>query len=216
MTGAAGGGISLINALCAYFRPLTLFSPFRILRSSLFLIGMVLIMISGFRSLLLTATIIFLLASYFRNGWSDIAVSLVGLLFGALFLIFFNSFVHPLPLSMQRALSALPGHWDSRAVNDATGSTEWRLQMWKDIPKGRQYIRNRIMGDGFGFSRAELQALERQKFGTGEMAQEDFMIIGAFHNGPLSAIRFAGVVGLVLYYVLLIYSARYRLASYSE
>ncbi len=209
LTGVAGGGLSLTAALCAYFRPLTLFNPFRPLRFLLFIISIVLILMSGFRSLLLSAAVLFLLASYLHHGWSDIAVSVVGLLFGALFLIFFNSFVHPLPLSMQRTLSALPGHWDSRAVNDATGSTEWRLEMWKDIPKGTQYIHNRIMGDGFGFTRTELLALERQKFVSGEMAQEDFMIIGAFHNGPLSAIRFAGIVGLVLYYVLLIYSARY-------
>ena len=96
---------------------------------------------------------------------------------------------------MQRTLSFLPGHWDSRAVKDATGSTEWRLEMWRDIPKGTQYISDKIMGDGFGFSRAELSAMERQKFATGGMQQEDFMIIGAFHNGPLSAIRFVGVVG---------------------
>ena len=81
--------------------------------------------------------------------------------------------------------------------------------MWKDIPKGTRYINNKIMGDGFGFSRAELSAMERQQFLSGEISQEDSMIIGAFHNGPLSAVRFVGIVGLILYYMLLIYSAVY-------
>ena len=65
------------------------------------------------------------------------------------------------------------------------------------------------MGDGFGFSRAELMAMERRQFLVGEISQEDFMLIGSFHNGPLSAIRFVGVVGMLLYYVLLITSAVY-------
>jgi hypothetical protein len=209
MTGVVSGGTSLITALCSYFRPLTLINPLRFGRWFLFLIGLVLILISGFRSQLLTIAVIFLLASYFRHGWSDVAISLAGLFSGAALLIFFNMFVYPLPLSMQRTLSALPGHWDSRAVRDATGSTEWRLEMWKDIPKGTRYIKNRIMGDGFGFSRAELSAMERQKFLSGDISPEDFMIIGSFHNGPLSAIRFVGFVGLALYYTLLIYLAVY-------
>ena len=79
--------------------------------------------------------------------------------------------------------------------------------MWKDIPKGTRYINDKIMGDGFGFSRAELSAMERQKFLIGEIGQEDSMIIGSFHNGPLSAVRFVGIVGLLLYYALMIYSA---------
>jgi hypothetical protein len=81
--------------------------------------------------------------------------------------------------------------------------------MWKDIPKGSQYINNKIMGDGFGFSRAELSAMERMKFLTGDISPEDFMLIGSFHSGPLSAVRFVGVVGLALYYALMIYSAVY-------
>ena len=198
MTGVVAGGTSLIMALCSYFRPLTLINPLRFVRSFLFLIGLVLILISGFRSELLTITAIFLLASYFHRGWKDVFVSLLGIFFGAALLILFNSFIHPLPLSVQRTLSTLPGKWDSQAVKDAEDSTEWRFQMWRDIPKSTQYIHNRIMGDGFGFSRAELSAMERRKFLLGEIGQEDSMIIGSFHNGPLSAIRFVGIVGMIL------------------
>ena len=125
----------------------------------------------------------------------------------ACLLIAFNSLIHPLPLAVQRTLSALPGEWDPLAVRDASDSTEWRFQMWREIPKGTRYISNKIMGDGFGFSRAELSAMERQKFLIGEISQEDSMIIGSFHNGPLSAVRFVGIVGMLLYYALLIYSA---------
>ena len=35
------------------------------------------------------------------------------------------------------------------------------------------------------------------------------MIIGSFHNGPLSTVRFVGIVGLLLYSTFIIYSAVY-------
>jgi hypothetical protein len=51
--------------------------------------------------------------------------------------------------------------------------------------------------------------MQRQLYSAGQISQEDFMLIGAFHNGPLSTVRFVGAVGLLLYYVLLIYLAMY-------
>lgn len=212
---AIGSGGTLVTLLCSYFRPLTLI--FRPIRSLLLLTGIVLVLISGYRSQLLSVAAIFLIASYFRKGFADVMTALAGMFLAVLALILFNS-VHPLPLPMQRSLSFLPGNWDAYAVADAAGSTEWRVQMWKDVLKGTQYIHDKVMGDGFGFSRNELSAMERQLYSTGQMQQEDSMIIGAFHNGPLSAIRFVGVVGLVLYYAFLISSAVYgwRLIRASE
>ena len=37
--------------------------------------------------------------------------------------------------------------------------------------------------------------------------RESFMITGSFHSGPLSAIKYIGVVGLALYYPLMCYMA---------
>ena len=205
---SVGSGNTLILILCSYFRPLTLLMPVKPGRLFLFLVAIVLILISGFRNQLITAIAIFCLASYFRKGFTDLLPVLVGLTVAFVAVVLINA-IYPLPLGMQRTLTFLPGKWDSRAVKDAENSTEWRLQMWKDIPKSGRYIRNPVMGDGFGFSRAELQAMQREHYRTGDMSQEDFMIIGSFHNGPLSAIRFVGVVGLIIYYLLLIYTAIY-------
>jgi hypothetical protein len=214
---AIGSGVTLITLLSSYFRPLTLLSPFRPMRLLLLLMGIALVLFSGYRSQLISAIAIFLIASYFRGGLPDLFTVFGGMILGTVSLILINSF-HPLPLPMQRTLSFLPGNWNAYAVADASGSTEWRVQMWKDIPKSSKYIRDRVMGDGFGFSRAELQAMERQLYAVGQMSQEDFMIIGSFHNGPLSAVRFVGVVGLVLYYALILYAALFgwRLIRTSE
>ncbi|MDQ6911313.1 MAG: O-antigen ligase family protein [Verrucomicrobiota bacterium] len=204
-----GSGSTLVRLLCSYFRPLSTINPLRPLRLFLLLLGLVLILISGFRSTLLSAAAIFLLSCYLRNGWKDLLAALAGISLVIAALVLFNATVHPLPLPIQRTLSFLPGTWDSRAREDAAGSTEWRLQMWRDLTKGNKYIQDKIMGDGFGFSRMELQAMERQNYSTGPEMQEYFMIIGAFHNGPLSAIRYVGVVGLLLYYALMITTAIY-------
>jgi hypothetical protein len=203
-----GTGRTLIMLLCSYFRPMSLITPMYFARFFLFAVGAVLILISGFRSEFIAVAAIFAIGSYFRRGLGEALIVFGGMLVTVLVLTLVNS-VHPLPLAMQRTLSFLPGHWDSRAVKDAEASTEWRLQMWREIPKSTRYIRDRVMGDGFGFTRAELLAMERQAIRTGELSQEDSMIIGAFHNGPLSTIRFVGAVGLVLYYSLLIYVAIY-------
>ena len=217
VSGTVALGRGLIIALCSYFRPLSLLNPFRPGRVLLFIIGIILVLVSGFRSQLIGVAAIFLIASYLRKGFTDTLVALAAMFMGAIFLALINSF-YPLPLGVQRTLSSLPGQWDAVAAEDAAGSTQWRLQMWKDIPQSSRYIRNRLMGDGFGFSRAELKAMERQQYRTGDMSQEDFMLIGAFHNGPLSAIRFVGVVGMLLYYTLLIYTGVYgwRLIRASE
>ncbi|HEY4285256.1 MAG TPA: hypothetical protein VGM62_19510 [Chthoniobacterales bacterium] len=205
---AIGTGRTLITILVSYFRPLSLLVPINFVRFFLFLLGLGLILISGFRSEFITVGAIFLLASYFRRGRMEAVVVLGGMIVMLITLTLINS-IRPLPLAMQRTLSFLPGHWDSRAVKDAEDSTDWRVQMWREIPKSSRYIRDRVMGDGFGFTRAELMAMERQALRTGELSQEDSMIIGAFHNGPLSTIRFVGAVGLILYYSLLVYVAMY-------
>jgi hypothetical protein len=200
-----GSGKTLITLLCSYFRPLTLVSPARPIRVLLLILGFILVLIAGYRSQLMAVIAVFVLASYFHGGIRDLMFVLAGMVVVGGTLVLINS-AHPLPLPMQRSLSFLPGNWDAYAVADAAGSTEWRVDMWRNVSKSGRYIANPWMGDGFGFTRAELQAMERELYSTGQMSQEDFMIIGAFHNGPLSAIRFVGIVGLILYYALLIYS----------
>ena len=204
-----GTGTNLLTALCSYFRPVSLVSPAKPLRCFLFLVGLTLVLLSGFRSQLLSVAAIFILASYFHRGISEALMVFGAMFFAVIVLVLVNSAIHPLPLSVQRTLSFLPGNWDSRAARDAELSTTWRVEMWKEVSKGTRYIRDIAMGDGFGFSRQELLAMERQQYRTGEFSQEDSLIVGAFHNGPLSAIRFVGIVGLILYYSLLIYCAVY-------
>jgi len=99
------------------------------------------------------------------------------------------------------------------AKNDAEGSSEWRFYMWEVVLSTDTYIHNKLLGDGFGFSSGELQIMEQAQSGgpgfIGAANQEAFLVQGAFHSGPLSAVRYVGVVGLVFYLTLLVAAAIY-------
>jgi O-antigen ligase len=107
---------------------------------------------------------------------------------------------------MQRALSFVPAKWDADAVADAQGTTEWRVNIWKTVLTTNKYIDNKVLGDGFGYSRAQYQQMIIN--GNSGLVGENQMISGDYHSGPVSTIRFVGVVGLALFYVLLIALAR--------
>jgi hypothetical protein len=116
-----------------------------------------------------------------------------------------------LPLPAQRALSFLPGNWKYEVVQDAKGSTDWRVEMWKRALTSDRYIENKLLGDGFGFRQLDMQRLERINMNgeNYEATQEAMMLAGNYHSGPVSAIRYVGVVGLILYYAFIIALAIY-------
>ena len=204
-------GISGVKLLCSYFRPLTLVSPlygWRFLAAGLVFVTLLL---SGFRSGLVATFAYVCISSYFRRQSRDIFMFLVA---GGLALsvaALGNSRLFTLPFAAQRALSFLPGEWDYEAAKDAKGSTQWRFEIWEMVLTEDKWIRNKFLGDGFGFTRYELSLMESLS-GFGD-TQEAFMVAGTYHSGPLSAIRYAGFVGLALYLTLIGYLAMraYRL-----
>jgi hypothetical protein len=111
----------------------------------------------------------------------------------------------PLPGNLQRALSPLPGTWEQQYLTDAEGSTDWRTRMWEEALASDEWIQNKILGDGIGISAealARMQNLETSSSSqTGDalsVQQEQMMILGAYHSGPLHSIRMTGYVGLAV------------------
>jgi hypothetical protein len=202
-------GILFFLALCSYYRPLTLCAPIFPGRFLLFITSILAILLSGFRSLVAYSSAYFLLASYFRKGLREVLLVIMIGTMGLTFIAVANNKLFSLPLSAQRALSFLPGNWDYTAKKDAEGSAEWRFAMWREAFKGR-FISDRVFGDGFGFSIRELYAmaqLRSRPLVTNEEEQEHMLIVGGFHSGPISTLRFVGIFGLILYYLLLIGTA---------
>jgi hypothetical protein len=203
-------GVGLFSALLctSLWRPLTLITPIYWFRFLLFSATLVMIGLTGFRSALITIGGYVVISSVLRRGVKELfPMALIGIP-ALVLLIAMQGTIINLPLSIQRTLSFLPGKWDQVAVSEAVGSTEWRLQIWKIMLSENRFIANKLLGDGFGFSYAQLRIMETHRFSSGDSSLEDYIIVGNVHSGPLSAIRYVGYVGLAIFMVLILVSAR--------
>jgi hypothetical protein len=119
----------------------------------------------------------------------------------------------PLPGNLQRALSPLPGSWEQRYVDDAANSTEWRVEMWKEALFTDNWIKNKLLGDGLGISADELRRLQSLSEGGRDawagssgltIQQENMMLTGGYHSGPVQTVRTVGYVGLAVLLIAMI------------
>ncbi|HTS16515.1 MAG TPA: O-antigen ligase family protein [Verrucomicrobiae bacterium] len=195
-------GLGLIQFVGAYYPPRKFLNPLR-WQFLLTAVGIAAILASGFRSSLAFALASIVLASWFHRGWREVVLG--GLLGGILlgFLCYGQGRYFQLPLTAQRALGSLPGQWDeeiSQQIKTSNDRWHWWVQV---IHEG--VIKNWWIGDGFGMSETDYDLMAGGQMSFYESAE----IAGIFHNGPLTAIHSAGVVGLVLYYALIITTAVY-------
>ncbi len=214
MTGLLSAGLSSVLALCAKYNPITLISPLYPHRVMMLMIAFGAIFLSGFRSALLFAMLAFVLSALLRGRLKDLWAAGAVMLLALVLLISMQGSVLQLPLTMQRALSWLPGNWSQEAVADAEGSTQWRVEMWGWAWNDNRILRDRTWGQGFGLSLDDMNLIATSLMagqGGGSLLggsdRESFMITGSFHSGPLSTIKYIGVVGLSLYYPLMCYMA---------
>jgi hypothetical protein len=214
MNGLQNAGVSSVLALCAKYNPITLISPLYPQRVMMLAIAFGAIFLSGFRSALLFAFVAFLLSAILRGRLKDLWVAAGVGVIALVLLISMQGSVLQLPLTMQRALSWLPGDWSQEAVTDAEGSTQWRVEMWGWAWNDNRILRDRVWGQGFGLSIDDMNLIASSMMAGGGGSsllggsdRENFMITGTFHSGPLSTIKYIGVVGLALYYPLMCYMA---------
>ncbi len=184
--------------LCARYVPTTLFNPLYVVRFLLAITAVLLCLKSGHRLTVPTMLASFFICLYFREGLLPVFRN--GLVVTVILMLVVGSqgLVVDFPLTFQRSLSFLPGKWSHVAVADAEASTEWRRMMWRTVMSGDKYITSKVWGDGFGFTH---QQLNQMKDSTD--TQENFMISGDVHSGPISTIRFVGYVGLALFLVFM-------------
>jgi len=204
-------GVVAIAYLCAFYPPTSLLNPLLFWRFLLFTLAWICILYSGHRIGISLGVATIAISGYFRRGLLELIK--VGAFFLPILvvLILGNGTLFELPIVAQRALSFLPGHWNWEAVENANASSEWRFEMWHRAMDGNKYIKNKILGDGFGTSqRAQDSVREMAAVGeSGEAGMEGQLINGGFHSGPLTAIRVVGAVGLVLLYAWMIYLVIY-------
>lgn len=214
MTSLLAASLTTTVALCAKYNPLTLISPMYPMRVLLLLAALTAIFLSGYRSALLFAFVAFMLSSVLRGQLKDLWIAGAAGLTILILLIFLQGNMIQMPATMQRALSWLPGDWDEQVVADAEGSSRWRFEMWEWAWNDDRIFPERTWGQGFGLSKDDmsliasaLMAGEGAGSRLGGSDRENFMITGTLHSGPLSTIKYIGVVGFTLYYFLMCYMA---------
>jgi O-antigen ligase len=110
-----------------------------------------------------------------------------------------TAFARELPLQIQRSLSMIPYiPLDPMVRLDAQGSTDWRLEMWRDVvPQIPQYL---LVGRGYSFSGNEQFQIGQKLEGT--------ELVGDYHNGPLSVLLPFGIFGAIAFTWLLVAGIR--------
>jgi len=202
ISGTRDFGLTLILILCSLYPTKTLFNPLRI-RFWLLGLGFLMVMVAGFRSTLLGAVAVLAIAALIQQGWRGLAITILA---GSLLLaavIFGHGRLYDLPTGIQRSLSFLPGRWDPIVLADAEESSSSRFEWWLRVIK-EDVIKDWWFGDGIGVTEKEMQNVNSKT-----TFFDWFTATGGFHNGPLTTIRYAGVIGLVLFYTFMITAAVY-------
>ena len=205
-------GLAVGKATISYSSIFKLIFLQNILLSACFFASLVAILLSGFRSGMIAWCLAIGLSTYMRGGLQQVLSLFAAAVAGIVMIVVVQTAGLQVPLAAQRALSFIPISWDSRASVDAKGSVDWRLDMWQLALTSDRYIKNKVLGDGFGFDPSELRAqatLTSFRMDTSAGLQDFFLITGGYHSGPVSTIRFVGVIGLFFFMILLFANVRY-------
>jgi hypothetical protein len=174
-------------------------------RVPVFLAVFALGLMGGFRSYVvlfgLTCVVLFYLEGLHRTRY--LLVVLASLLVGAAIIL---PQADKLPLVAQRAISFLPGKFDTLAVDSAQVTIGWRLQMWKEVlPEVPKCL---FHGRGFTLSPTDLYlATESQRRFAGD-ALAATIVAGDYHNGPLSILIPFGIYGMIAFVWFLVVGIR--------
>ncbi len=184
--------------------------PWRLL---LFVVALGAGLSSGFRSFVvlaaLTFTILFFLEGLHRTRYLPVLLGVV--LMGGLLVL---PQAQKLPLMAQRALSFLPGKFDYRAEESAATTVEWRLTMWKELLP--EVPKRLFRGKGWGFDAREFYTA--YDIGGGPEIHTGTILVGDYHNGPLSIAIPFGLYGVLAFAWFLIAALRvmYRNAKFGD
>lgn len=193
----------IVQALCAYFSPATLVNPLYLGRFFMFVACLAMIGLSGFRNHIVLTGAFMTISAILRKQYASLVfLGMAGIL-GVITVAGLHLAGVQIAAPIQRSLSFIPLGWDDSVVADADSSKEWRVDMWTAAWNSPNYMRNKVLGDGFGFTFQEMMIMSDAELGIAKiLGSEDtfegHLLRGSYHNGPLSAIKFVGFVGLFL------------------
>ncbi|NMC99394.1 MAG: hypothetical protein GYA62_06720 [Bacteroidales bacterium] len=170
----------------------------RIIISALFLISLIIGGLSGHRLALIGFVMFLIFYFYFKQKTKKIFFYSLPVVI--ILILLLPIYVELLPLPFQRMIAFIPGiNVNYLVLNDALGSTEWRLKIWDyifaDINK---YL---LVGKGLTFSSHEFY-LASQSSSDGIFTA---FLVGNYHNGPLSFLMVFGIAGIIALFLMSIF-----------
>jgi hypothetical protein len=168
--------------------------------------------LGGFRSIAIYMILTFAVLFFLEKLWRTRAVIILGVIviLGGILLMGFSD---KLPYSVQRTLSFLPLDLDSEVISNAEDSSEWRLQMWREVWE-KEVPKYFILGKGYQINPDDLYlagfALQAGHWRNWEWA----FISGDYHNGPFSLLIPFGIFGVIGFLWLVIAGGRFLYRNY--
>lgn len=186
-------GINGFLFMLARYGARGIFTSGRLWRPVLFGLFAVLILFGGFRSAVILAGIAFVI-QFFLERVHQTKIFPAIIFAGLIGVTLIVPFANKLPYTFQRSLAFLPLNVDRVARQDAEGTSEWRLQIWKDaLPTVPQYL---FLGKGYTLSQAEMAMAGNENFHYVSDIQS-VNIVGNYHSGPLSVVIYFGIWGVI-------------------
>lgn len=190
--GALGRGLLILPFIFFPFKPKFFFAY-----GSFILIAVIASSFTGYRTSLAEAGMVIFLAFFFllrKQRKEYVLVSgCAAIAFYFLALLFYKY----LPYGFQRVLSFLPGIQQLSAASvDAFASTDFRMEVWQ---LGLQEVPDYLwLGKGLTYSQSEFMALQMFRLPG---SHYEIGLISNLHNGPLEALVYLGLPGLILFMV---------------
>jgi hypothetical protein len=184
-------------------------------RGVLFIATILLGLLGGYRSVVLTIAILLACQFCIEGLWlTHFMPILAGIFVFAGGMVFL--FSEDLPLPVQRAVSFLPVKVDPGVAYDAEASLEWRTEMWAVVVK--QIPHYLMLGKGYSIDPDELYWAMTGVSGSDYIKAQESLVAGDYHNGPLSVIVPLGLWGAVGFLWLLVagVSVLYRNFRYGD
>jgi hypothetical protein len=194
LTGLTFSCLAVILYLIARYGINGIINTWKFWRAGLFIGMIVLSLLGGYRAILILISLVFFFQFFYEGLHRTAALPIYACLFVVVSILTVAN-IQKMPLAVQRSLSFLPVEIDSVAASDASGTLEWRLEIWKNVVKE---IPNYFwFGKGFSYRGIDYQltfeAVQKGIF----QAYEHVLIDGAYHHGLLTIIIPLGIWGIL-------------------
>jgi O-Antigen ligase len=183
-------------------------------RLVLFLGGITLGFFGGYRSHLILVTLTFSILFVLERLWRTKVVLIIGVM-GVLATGLLLTSADKLPPTVQRGLSFLPIDIDPMIKVHAEASSQWRIELWRQVvDEVPVYF---FRGKGYTFSGGDNYMAQHNQMRFGHMAGAEWAAIsGDYHNGPLSLLIPFGIYGLLGFMWLIAAGSIYLYKNYQH